>query len=138
MKPLRVVVDCNIFISILIGGSMKPLRDFLFSDRVRLVISEDLLAEIVDVGDRSHLRRYFDHERLHAFIILLREFGDLVEDPTNRPKIARDPDDDYLLALSKKAKADVLLTGDKGLLVLNAIGRTRIMKPKDFLKEYMI
>jgi uncharacterized protein len=138
MKPLRVVVDCNIFISILIGGSMKPLRDFLLSDRVRLVISEDLLAEIADVGERSHVRKYFDHDKLQAFISLLREFGDLVEDPTNRPKIARDPDDDYLLALSKKAKADVLVTGDKGLLVLGDHGRTRIMKPKEFIKEFMV
>lgn len=137
MKPLRVVVDCNIFISILIGGSMKPLRDFLFSERVRLVISEELLAELADVWERSHVRKYFDDDKLHAFISLLREYGDLVDDPATRPKIARDPDDDYLLALSKKAKAAVLVTGDKGLLVLGDHGRTRIMQPRDFLKEFM-
>jgi hypothetical protein len=138
MKPLRVVVDCNIFISILIGGSMKPLRNFLFSDHVRLVISADLLAEIADVGDRSHLHRYFDHQTLFAFIKLLKDYGDYVDDPVDRPKVSRDPDDDYLLALSKKAKANVLLTGDRGLLILGKHGHTRIMKPKDFLKEFMV
>lgn len=137
MKPLRVVVDCNIFISILIGGSMKPLRDFLFSDQVRLVISGDLLAEIADVDNRPYMHRYFDQEKLLAFIRLLREFADFVDDPSHRPRVSRDPDDDYLLALSKKAKADVLLTGDKSLLTLVEHGQTRILKPKGFLKEYM-
>ena len=34
------------------------------------------------------------------------------------PAISRDPDDDYLLALAKVGKADILITGDKDLLVL--------------------
>jgi len=45
MARLRVVADCNIFISILIGGSMGPLAQFLFSERVDLITSETLFAD---------------------------------------------------------------------------------------------
>lgn len=137
MKPLRVVVDCNVFISILIGGSMKPLRDFLFSERVELIFSEDLLSEIVQVGTRSHLRKYFDAEKLNGVVSLIREIGELVEDPKTPPKRSRDPDDDYLIAIARTSNSHVLITGDKDLLVLEKIGRTRIMKPKEFTKEFL-
>jgi putative PIN family toxin of toxin-antitoxin system len=137
MRPLRVVVDCNVIISILIGGSMKPLRAYLFSNDVELVVSEELLAEIVDVGERSRLRRYFDTEKLHALIALLREVGDLVEGPNKPPKRSRDPDDDYLLGVSEAGKADILLTGDEDLLILVKHKRTRIMNVGTFLKEFV-
>jgi putative PIN family toxin of toxin-antitoxin system len=137
MRPLRVVVDCNVFISILIGGSMKPLRAYLFSNDVELVVSEELLAEIVDVGERSRLRRYFDTEKLHALIALLREVGDLVEGPNKPPKRSSDPDDDYLLGVSEAGKADILLTGDEDLLILVKHKRTRIMNVGTFLKEFV-
>jgi predicted nucleic acid-binding protein len=51
--------------------------------------------------------------------------------------ISRDPDDDYLLALAKAAKAQVLLTGDKDLLVLEKHGRTSIMNVNAFVKQYL-
>lgn len=50
--------------------------------------------------------------------------------------ICRDPDDNHLLALCKDGKVDVLITGDKDLLVLKKFGKTRILAPADFIKQY--
>jgi len=137
MRPLRVVVDCNVFISLLIGGSMKTLKEQLFSSKVQLILCDSLLKEVLDVGARSHLRRYFDELMLNEFVELLKEVRDVLEDPVIVPKVSRDPDDDYLLALAKTAKADVLLTGDIDLLVLGKHGRTRILNARAFVKEYL-
>jgi hypothetical protein len=52
-------------------------------------------------------------------------------------KITRDEKDDYLLALAKKGKADILITGDDDLLVLKKHGKTRILKPAAFRKEFL-
>ena len=109
--PLRIVVDCNVFISLLIGGEVGKLRPRLFSESVRLVISERLLAEIADVGSRSHLVRYFNAAQLRNFLDLLLDAGELIKDPSSPTPISRDVDDDYLLALAKASKAHVLLTG---------------------------
>ena len=135
--PLRVVVDRNVYISTLIGGEVGKLRPRLFSESVRLVISERLLAEIADVGSRSHLVRYFNAAQLQKFLDLLRDAGEFTEDPSSSTAISRDAEDDYLLALAKAAKADVLLTGDKDLLVLGKHGRTRIMNARSFAKEFL-
>lgn len=50
--------------------------------------------------------------------------------------ICRDPKDDYLLALSKVAKADLLITADEDLLVLGKYGRTRIVTPETFRETW--
>ncbi|MFZ1666761.1 MAG: hypothetical protein WBO28_01545 [Flavobacteriales bacterium] len=39
--------------------------------------------------------------------------------------------------MSEKAKADVLITGDKVLLAMERFGRTRILSARDFTKEFL-
>ena len=41
-----------------------------------------------------------------------------------------DPTDDYLLRIAKKGRADVLVTGDKDLLVLERYGSARILSAR--------
>mgnify|MGYP003393236753 CR=1 FL=1 len=60
-----------------------------------------------------------------------------VDLPQVIPAISRDPDDDYLLALAKAGKANVLITGDDDLLVLKKHGRTRILNARNFAKEFL-
>jgi uncharacterized protein len=137
VKVMRVVADCNVLISILIGGRLQGLREHLLGGSVVLIVSDRLLKEVRDVGDRSHLHKYFDQKKLEWFIDLVGEVAVRVKDPDTAPAISRDPDDDYLLALCKAAKVHVLLTGDKDLLVLEKHGRTRIMNARTFIKEYL-
>jgi hypothetical protein len=116
----------------LIGGSMGPVTRHLFSDQVQLLISEKILQEVADVGQRGHLRRYFDQDKLSRFIGLLRQSSIMVPDVQAPPQRSRDPDDDYVLAVCKAGRADVLLTGDKDLLVLKHHHRTTIMTVGEF------
>ena len=50
--------------------------------------------------------------------------------------ICRDPKDNFLLALSKDAEADFLITGDKDLLELEKFGRTIICTLNDFIQKH--
>lgn len=52
--------------------------------------------------------------------------------------ISLDPKDDYLLALAKAAKADLLITGDTDMLGLEKYGGTRIIKPDVFKREFLV
>jgi len=40
----------------------------------------------------------------------------LCADPTDPPRVLRDPNDDYLLALAASSGAEAIVTGDKDLL----------------------
>jgi uncharacterized protein len=52
----------------------------------------------------------------------------------SKVKICRDPKDDFLLALSKDAKADYLITGDNDLLEMNVFGKTKMLTMTAFLE----
>ncbi len=48
-------------------------------------------------------------------------------------RICRDPHDDMLLECAEVAAADLLITGDKDLLVLDSYKQTRIVTPAEYL-----
>ena len=56
---------------------------------------------------------------------------------TSIEAVSRDAADDCLLSLCKQTKADVLLTGDDDLLVLEKHGKARIMNARMFAGEYL-
>lgn len=47
----------------------------------------------------------------------------------------RDPNDDMFLECAARAKADLLIAGDKDLLVLGSYKRTRIVTPAEYAGE---
>ncbi len=67
-------------------------------------------------------------------LLSLDGFIDLI-DVQSPILICRDPKDNFLLALAKDGRADFLLTGDKDLLELKKIDKTRIIAIAQFFKE---
>jgi uncharacterized protein len=49
-------------------------------------------------------------------------------------KVCRDPNDDMFLECATLAKADLLVAGDKDLLILGAYKGTRIVSPSEYLR----
>jgi uncharacterized protein len=49
--------------------------------------------------------------------------------------ICRDPKDNMFLECAQRANADVLVAGDKDLLILERFGNTRILTPAQYLRE---
>lgn len=70
-------------------------------------------------------------------VAVRRQLEDLAElvAPTTIPRICRDPDDDEVLAVAVLGMAEVVITGDKDLLVLGRHGDVDIVAPADFLQR---
>ena len=49
-------------------------------------------------------------------------------------KVCRDPNDDMFLECAALAKADLLVAGDKDLLILGTYKGTRIVTPSEYLR----
>jgi putative PIN family toxin of toxin-antitoxin system len=49
-------------------------------------------------------------------------------------KVCRDPDDDMFLECALRANADLLIAGDKDLLVLGSYRTTRIVTPAEYIR----
>lgn len=137
MKRIRVVIDPNLIVSMLIGKRVGAMLGIFKDQRFEVVVHEELLGEFEDVARRTKFRKYFPEQVVDAIMLRLQEDGTMIRNSLQIEAISRDPDDDYLLALAKTAKAHVLLTGDRDLLVLEKHGRTRIMNAKAFVKAYL-
>jgi putative PIN family toxin of toxin-antitoxin system len=69
-------------------------------------------------------------------MLSLVEMGDLVN-ATDAIAVCRDPKDNMILELAVSGKADVIVTGDDDLLVLNPFREIAILNPQEFLKRFL-
>jgi len=133
-KPIRIIVDTNIWISFLIGKELQDLKHLIASEKVKIITTDQLLTEIRLVTTRNKLRKYFNQDKVSDLISLLDIIADKVK-IEKIDKISRDAKDDFLLALAKEGRANYLITGDKDLLDIQVYGRTKILTVKQFKEK---
>ncbi len=119
---MRVVADANVFVSAALGRSPQApsvrIINAALDGRVELVMSPALLAEIADVLSRPRIRKRISAEDAQLFLGDVVAQAVMFADPANPPSVCRDPDDDYLVALTVMASAEVLVSGDDDLLAV--------------------
>ena len=133
-KASRIIIDTNVWISFLIGKELQNLKYLILNDKVKIILTDQLINEIKLVTSRDKLKKYFDQDKVTELISLLEILTDKVK-LSKIDKICRDPKDDFLFALSKESKANYLITGDKDLLDIRVYGRTRIVTVKQFKEK---
>ena len=131
-RRIRIVVDTNLCISLLIGKRMAELRPVFALPQYELAVSETLLDEIRLVTARPKFSSYFNSADIEDFLQFLSDNSTFFK--VNRiPRRCRDPKDDFLLELAIVADADILLSGDSDLTDMKRIGNCRIMTATEFL-----
>lgn len=137
--PIRVVVDTNLWISLLIGGKLGNLLEILVHPDLELVSTALLKEEIAIVADRPKFRIYFSEEKVAALLEWMEEVTTDIELSSITPR-CRDPKDDYLLELAVQSNAIYLVSGDSDLLTLGHVENCRIMTFAQFeaeMKDYI-
>jgi len=136
MKKLKIVLDTNIWISQLFGGSVKSnFYKIISSDKIEIFTSSELRNEIFDVVKRPKIKNILKSNKAKDLEILLNKRTKIVE-PTIITDACRDPKDNFLLSLCHGTDADCLITGDSDLLVLKSFGKTKIISLSDFMETY--
>ena len=132
----RVVVDPGVLVSALITplGPPAEIVRAIRAGRLTLVVSPHLLAELLGVLQREKFRRYVTIEEVEQYVAGLASHAESIPDPPDPEQIARDPNDDYLIALAREATADLIVSGDADLLVLDQI-EPPILSPTRLLAE---
>jgi probable toxin-antitoxin system toxin component, PIN family len=133
-KPLKLIVDTNLWVSFVISNKLNLLDSFLFTGNARLLFSKELITEIQETITKSRLKRYFGTNALEQMFSAFEPYIDFIE-VESIVTICRDPNDNFLLALAKDGKADYLITGDKDLLELKKFGKTKIKTIVGFIDE---
>ncbi len=133
-KPLKLIVDTNLWVSFIISNKQSMLDSLLFTKEARLLFSAELITEIQLTITKPKLKKFFRTNALDEMLTTFEPFIDLVE-VESMVTVCRDPKDNFLLALAKDGKADYLLTGDKDLLELKKFGKTKIKTITSFIDE---
>jgi len=128
---MRVVFDTNIFISALVipqSLAAKAMLRIIEGEDI-LVISKDIINEVLSVLSSKFSR---DKEALSHVAVMLSELGELVK-PIKTIKVFEDAPDNRILECAIHGKADVLVTGDKGMLQLREYEAIKIISLKEYI-----
>jgi uncharacterized protein len=136
MKSKKVILDTNIWISFLITKDFSFLDRILDSGKVKLIFSDELFTEFVTVAERPTLRKYFSKGDLKTLTQIIEKYGTLIE-VTSNFNLCRDRKDNFLLNLAFDSKADYLVSGDKDLLIIGKVNKTKIITISE-LKAFLI
>ena len=131
---MRVVLDTNIFVSAAIqsGASHRIVQHLIRENSDELIICDEILSEIRDVlFSRPRLRKWISLTDAERYVEMLQLCFNFVPNPVLIIPLSRDSDDDYILALAQRERADYVISGDKDLLVLHN-PRFSILTPAEF------
>jgi putative PIN family toxin of toxin-antitoxin system len=136
MNNFRIVIDTNVVISALIFAGSRSMNAFTLAKlRGTILISNDVLSELINVLSRSKFDRYITSEIREDFLAGLMLEAEIVP-ITEKITACRDPKDNKFLELAMSGYADYLLTGDQDLLVLHPFRNLQIITVSNFLNYF--
>ena len=133
MKADRVVLDTNVLISGALSSTSTPALalEKAISDG-QLLASTATLRELMEKLLSVKFDPYVSREKRDALILRLAPLVEIVE-VVQKVRASRDPKDDKFLELAVNGRADVLVTGDGGLLELNPFRGIAILTPAAYI-----
>ena len=133
---ISAVLDTVVFVHSLINPySVWGRIVFEWDTQYRLVVSQPVLLEILEVLRRPELtRKYRGVATRDPAALLTILAGAEVARVTAIPEVSRDPKDDKFLATAAAAHVDYLVTEDADLLVLKECSGARILTGGAFLR----
>jgi putative PIN family toxin of toxin-antitoxin system len=129
----RVIIDTNVLISGLLSATSTPAKavDRAVS-RAQLTTTSDTLQELIGRLLSPKFDRYVSRERRNALLERLAAVVEIVN-VIQRIQASRDPKDDKFLGAAVNGRADVIVSGDRDLLVLHPFRGVAIVTPAAYL-----
>jgi hypothetical protein len=112
----------------------KRLMMAQFSEEILFFTSIPLLVELAGVLSRSKFRQKITGAgySIGQLVGLYAGMANTVK-PISMPRVAPDPDDDVVIGTALAAKADFIVTGDRGLLSVVEYEGVRILSVREMM-----
>ena len=131
---VRVVLDTNVFVSILLKSkSCLKIRNAFLDGAFDIVTSPDLIKELIATIGKPKFKNIFDHHEIKNLVELIN-IDAILSIPEEKITVCRDPADNIILECAVSGKVDFIVTGDKDLLTLKLFRKIPIITPKKFLE----
>lgn len=129
---MKIILDCNIWISFLIGHQTQLVQQILTDTRIDVYVCNELLEEIHSVSCRPKIRTRISDDELDDFFRIIYAFCRMAKIEQQAQSNIRDPKDLYLLSLAESVNADCIVSGDADLLELQQHKQTKMLSLAEF------
>ncbi len=135
---MKVVLDTNVWLSgIFWDGEASKIIEKAEKDNIQILISEDILSEIVNVLNKeSKFQKYILNLKLSIEDLLrtILSISTLIEIKSKLDVIKADPKDNIILEAAIDGKVDYVISYDNHLLNMIEFRGIKIISPGEFLK----
>lgn len=131
MKPV-VVIDTSVWIHYLIrpGRAVRKLvEEFWLSGAIEVAVSPELMDELAGVLARPAVRALIPQEAGQVLLDVIAARARLLPSMGTIPGFTRDPKDDKFVACALLSGAEYLVSLDRDVLVLGALGTVKMVTP---------
>ena len=133
---MKIVLDTNVFVSsVFFGGPPHKILEAWRDGKIQLLLSPAILEEYQRVLRELAVR--FPEIKVEALIDFIIVHSEIILPPSLPPVIQADPSDDKFLECAVAGEATCIVTGDKHLLKLLTFRRIPILKPRQFVEDYL-
>lgn len=135
-SPKKVVLDTNVLLSaLLFAGRSSKIITLLESKAIVLVISKEILEEYVQA--MAYPKFSLSDDEIKSLVgEAVLSLAKTVRSPKLSRRVCRDPEDDKFLACAKAARVNVIVSGDKDLLMLHQFEGIPIKSVSAFLEDF--
>ena len=132
MSGRRVVFDTNIFLSAFtFGGKPELLFEMARAERIQLIISTSILAEVASILKSKFA---WDDQDIRQALRVIGRHAELVK-PGMRLRVLEDNADNRVLECAVEGHAEWIISGDHHLLSLKEFRGIPIVRVSDFLSN---
>src|SRR5688572_1994236 len=112
----RVVLDTNIVISSALGGALVFVLEMWDAGKFTVVVTTDVISEYFEVLNRPKFG--LKQETIDRIAQYIYQFSEFVVPTEKIEFIEGDPKDDKFLEAAIAGNVDLIVSGDKHLLIL--------------------
>lgn len=133
---MKIVLDTNVFISgAFFGGPPAQILKSWRQKKIKIILTEQILAEYRRVGEALS-RKYYSVD-IDRFITLFILYGEYVETKGFSETICEDPDDNKFIECAIASQSKLIVSGDKHLLGISGYKNIKVLKPRQFVDDYL-
>jgi len=126
----KVVLDTNVFVSILKKGRLRRILNLWLDEKFDLVTSDEIIKELL-----KRPKFNFSLDEIEELGDLLFEKA-LVYNPQIKLNVCTDANDNKFVECAVEGKADGIVSGDPHLLELKEYRGIKILSPAEFILQY--
>jgi putative PIN family toxin of toxin-antitoxin system len=132
---IGAVLDANVIVSAFPSrrGAPAELITRWLDREFRVVVSEHILSGVVRAWSRPWFRERISLREIDRALLLLRTQAVVVNPAPGIHGVARDQEDDLVLATAIAGNANFLVTGDRGLRAIGHYGTVILKTPREFI-----